>query len=184
MNHKYHQQLLSTARQAIHHGLVHENRYEVEHGGLSPALIEPRATFVTLHINEQLRGCIGNLEPYEALVDSVAHNAHSAAFHDSRFSPLTEQEFEQIAIHIAILNQPEPISFDDEEHLLSQLRPNIDGLVLKARSHKATFLPAVWEQLPSPIQFLNHLKKKAGLAENYWHTEISVERYTVEQFGD
>jgi AmmeMemoRadiSam system protein A len=181
---KRREHLLSTARHAIRHGLRHEQRYEVDHGGLCECFLEPKATFVTLKLDGKLRGCIGNLEAYEALIDSIAHNADSAAFHDPRFAPVTAEEAPQLHIHISILGDSEPIHFKDEDGLLSQLRPGLDGLILKSNGHQATFLPSVWEQLPHPSQFLTHLKRKAGLSDDYWHQDIEIARYSVEQFGD
>ncbi len=181
---KHQAMLLSCARQAIRYRLLHSEGYSVDHGGLPEALLQPRASFVTLRIEQQLRGCIGNLEACEALIDSIIHNADSAAFQDPRFTPVSQQQAAQLHIHISLLNQATAMNFDDEECLLSQLRPGIDGLVLRIQQHHATFLPAVWQQLPHPRQFLSHLKRKAGLAEDFWHPELQVERYTVDQFGD
>ena len=166
IDHKLKEQLLSTAHMAIRYGLRHSpERYEVEHAGLPKELLSPQASFVTLRIDTQLRGCIGNLSPSEALIDSIAHNADSAAFHDPRFSPVTTDELGQLTVHISLLNPSQAIRFDDENDLLSQLRPGIDGLIVKLNHHQATFLPSVWEQLPHPRQFLNQLKIKAGLNE-------------------
>ena len=63
---------------------------------------------------------------------------------------------------------------------MSKLRPGVDGLVLEERGQRGTFLPSVWESLPSPRQFLAQLKVKAGLPADYWSDSIKVERYTVE----
>ena len=184
INHKKREQLLRTARQSINYGATHDGRYEVEHGGLCEEFLKPRATFVTLHANGQLRGCIGNLLPEESLVDSIAHNAHGAAFNDPRFPPVESGEIEGLTIHLSLLNDSEPIRFVSEEELLSQLRPDIDGLILNFNHHRATFLPSVWQQLSNPVSFLGHLKCKAGLTEHFWHPDIQVERYTVEEFGE
>jgi len=72
------------------------------------------------------------------------------------------------------------MSFDSEEHLIQQLRPGIDGLILTEGMYKGTFLPAVWESLKEPKEFIQHLKQKAGLSPNYWSNTIKVERYTAE----
>ena len=140
----------------------------------------PRATFVTLHVDAQLHGCIGTLEARRPLVEDVAHNARAAAFEDPRFPALTAPEFERLQIHISVLGVPEPIQFDSEEGLLRQLRPHVDGLILEAGPHRGTFLPAVWDELPAPQDFLRHLKRKAGLPADYWSRDLRVRRYTVE----
>jgi len=74
--------------------------------------------------------------------------------------------------------------FRDEADLLAQLRPGVDGLILRAGAHQGTFLPSVWEQLPRREDFLAHLKVKAGLPPDYWSDDIQVWRYTTEEFSD
>ncbi len=139
-----------------------------------------RATFVTLTIDAQLRGCIGTLEARRALVEDVASNAYSAAFEDPRFAPLERAEFERLDIHLSLLSAPEPIQFGSEKDLLAQIRPSLDGLVLEEGARRGTFLPSVWEQLPDPVEFLRHLKRKAGLPADYWSATLRVSRYTSE----
>ncbi|WP_455202363.1 AmmeMemoRadiSam system protein A, partial [Kaarinaea lacus] len=107
----------------------------------SPELQQQRATFVTLNINDQLRGCIGTLEAHQPLVMDVSHNARAAAFQDPRFAPLSRPEFEQLQIHISILGLPEPMTFSSEKDLIQQLQPGIDGLILTTGRHRGTFLP-------------------------------------------
>jgi len=148
----------------------------------SPALQQERATFVTLNINSELRGCIGTLEAHEPLVIDVANNARSAAFHDPRFEPLTQAEFERLQIHISILGIPEPMEFNSEQNLIEQLQPGIDGLILSAAGRRGTFLPSVWESLKTSEEFFKHLKLKAGLPPTFWSDDIKVERYTTESF--
>jgi len=76
-----------------------------------------------------------------------------------------------------------PIIFSSEQDLISQLQPNIDGLILVEGPRRGTFLPSVWEQLPEPKQFLRHLKQKAGLAPDYWSDTIKVYRYQTESIA-
>ena len=71
-----------------------------------------------------------------------------------------------------------------EEDLLRQLRPNIDGLIIEERHgllglRRATFLPSVWGSLPDPVSFLSHLKTKAGMPDGYWSDRVKVWRYTA-----
>ncbi len=63
------------------------------------------------------------------------------------------------------------------------MRPGVDGLILEEGNHRGTFLPAVWESLPSPEDFLRQLKQKAGLPVDYWSNNIRVKRYTTESFS-
>jgi len=182
MEHKYQQQLMSVVKDAIYHGLEYNQILGVETKNFDSILSEKKATFVTLTINGNLRGCIGTLIAYQPLVIDLADNAFSAAFNDPRFPPLQKNEFKKLEYHISILTAPSPIQFIDEQDLQQKIRPNIDGLVLSEDSKQSTFLPSVWEQLPNKSDFLKHLKLKAGLPENYWSDTIRVERYQVDKF--
>ena len=174
------QVLLKLAHDAITYGLKHHNPMPVDLNQFAANLQEQRASFVTLNINKQLRGCIGSLQAHQPLVQDIAHNAYAAAFSDPRFPPLTMDEFPNLDIHISILNTPEPMQFSSEQDLIKQLRPGIDGLILSDQGHRGTFLPSVWESLAEPALFFAHLKLKAGLPQNYWSDTLTVERYTVE----
>ncbi len=173
------QQLLQLAGESIKKGLCGET-LAVSATDYPEPLRVLRATFVTLHIEAQLRGCIGTLEARRTLVEDVAGNAWSAAFRDPRFSALTWPEYERLDVHISILSPPEPLQFSSEEELLAQLRPRVDGLIIEEGYNRGTFLPSVWEQLPEPREFLRHLKRKAGLHPDYWSSRIRVQRYTTE----
>jgi uncharacterized protein len=169
--------LLAMARDSIAHGLKHNKKISVNARDYSHNLQLHRATFVTLNLHQQLRGCIGTLEAHQPLIADVAEHAFAAAFEDPRFAAVTQSEFSQLEIHISILTPATAMTFTSEEDLLRQIQPGIDGLILKSGNCRGTFLPSVWEQLPEPKQFLKHLKMKAGLAENYWSGEIQVSRY-------
>ncbi len=178
--------LRNTVKEAIAYGLQHKQQ-QGKHLAISTSqyphpLREQGASFVTLNIAGELRGCIGSLEAYQPLINNVAHNAYAAAFSDPRFPPLTEQEFSQLEFHISILSPSKPMIFSSEADLLQQIRPGIDGLVLEEDQHRGTFLPAVWESLPDARQFLQHLKLKAGLPVDYWADSVKVSRYTTESF--
>jgi AmmeMemoRadiSam system protein A len=141
--------------------------------------------FVTLTVNGQLRGCIGNLTSNESLVSGVRRNAINAAFHDPRFASLSASELDQIEIEISILSEPQPLIYRDGDDLLNKLRPNIDGVIIRKEVASATFLPQVWEQLPRPQDFLTHLCMKAGLASDSWqNSKLEVSSYQVQYFEE
>ena len=171
------QQLLQTAKDSIAYGLQHGQVLPVNSKDYDLELQEIRASFVTLEIDHQLRGCIGMLEAVRPLIVDIADNAFAAAFRDYRFPPVTAVEYTQLEIHLSILTKPEPISFYSEEDLLRQIRPNIDGLILQEGNQRGTFLPSVWESLPEPSDFLCHLKQKAGFSPDYWSDLVKVFRY-------
>ncbi|ALP52710.1 hypothetical protein Tel_05840 [Candidatus Tenderia electrophaga] len=174
--------LLDVARQSIAHTLNHGEQIRLEIQDYPDRLRQQRAAFVTLHLDHELRGCIGNLEAYQPVVLDVARNAYAAAFSDPRFLPVTMAEFERIDIHIAILNPAEEMQFDSQTDLITQLRPGIDGLIIQQDGHRGTFLPSVWEQLPEPEQFFAHLKLKAGLSPKHWSPSLRVWRYITTSF--
>lgn len=175
-------QLLQLARQTIAERVgsateavdLQDSAFDAEYG-----------TFVTLKIKSVLRGCIGNLLPNGSVAAGVKRNAINAAFHDSRFSPLTVDEFENVEIDISVLSQPQTLEYLDGADLISKLRPGIDGVILRLGAAGATFLPQVWDQLPAPELFLGHLCRKAGLADTAWqdsHPEIEI--YQVQCFEE
>lgn len=174
------QLLLNLAKNSIVHGLQTGTPLAVNAADYPKELTENRATFVTLEKHHQLRGCIGMLEAIRSLVVDVAENAFSAAFQDPRFQPLAAHEIDDLEIHISILTPSEAIAFISEKDLLAQIQPGIDGLILQEGNHRGTFLPSVWEQLPDPHMFLQHLKQKAGLPANYWSNTIKIFRYHTE----
>ncbi len=175
--------MLAVAKESILFALDFDTEMRGDHEATDSLLLQPRASFVTLQRCGVLRGCIGCLEPIEALLDSIAHNAYKAAFEDHRFKPLTLGETEDLSIHISVLNNSEPVQFSSLDDLLQQLRPGVDGLTIRDGTRCGTFLPSVWEHLPEPLEFINQLKKKAGLPTSYWSKSLSIERYTVESFA-
>ncbi len=172
--------LLRLARDSIAYGLSEGKPLPVRAEDYEQVLREVRASFVTLHLEGQLRGCIGALAARLPLVEDVAEHAFAAAFRDPRFPPLTEGELPQVDLHISILTPSEPMSIADEADLLRQLRPGVDGLIIAKGGKRATFLPSVWESLPDPAQFLAHLKIKAGIGEAENDESLKAWRYTTE----
>jgi len=145
----------------------------------------PCGTFVTLKINERLRGCIGNLASDTPLASGVRRNVINAAFHDPRFSPLNTSELDRVEIEISILSEPQPLKCRDGDDLINKLRPHIDGVIIRKDHSSATFLPQVWEQLPQPQDFLAHLCMKAGLQADSWQNpELEVSIYQVQYFEE
>jgi AmmeMemoRadiSam system protein A len=144
------------------------------------ALGEPRASFVTLTIEGELRGCCGTLEPVRPLLLDVWINAQASAFRDPRFPPLTAREWRSSSLEVSLLTPCEPMAVSTEQQLLLELVPGRDGLVLEWRGMKATFLPKVWEHVAGPQDFLRRLKQKAGLSADFWADDVHCWRYETE----
>lgn len=147
-------------------------------------LDQPGAVFVTLTQHGDLRGCIGSLEAHRPLIDDLQANARAAAFNDPRFPPLSGDELPATQVEVSILSPAEPMRFNSEIDALAQLRPGIDGVIFEHGWHRATFLPQVWEQLPEARQFMANLKRKAGLAADFWADDLRLSRYQVEKFKE
>ena len=170
-------ELLQLARSAIEYGLIHKEPLPVRIDQWPPELAEPAATFTTLRLDGQLRGCCGTLEAALPLAEDVARSAFRAAFRDSRFDPVGGHELDAIRLAVSVLSPLEPMPVTDEADLLGRLTPGTDGLVLCADGVRATLLPTVWETLPDPGRFLAVLKLKCGLAADYWSDQLEFHRY-------
>lgn len=175
--------LLQLAADSIRRGLDGSPPTSPEIDDLPPALHQPAAAFVTLKIDGDLRGCVGSLEARQPLATAVAGAAHSAAFQDPRFGPLEEREYPHLTIEVSVLGEAEPVAAESEDAAIAQLRPGVDGVILEAGKQCATFLPAVWEQLPDPGQFLLQLRRKAGLGNAEWQNHWRLLRYRCQRIG-
>lgn len=179
------QLLLETARNAIRRELDKEEKIPLMMDEYSPKLRENGACFITIKKNGVLRGCVGSIEAVQPLIQDVRERAVAAAFQDYRFPPLTLPEFDEIRIEISRLTPPRKLNYQDPEDLINKLRPRIDGVILRYQTHRGTFLPQVWEQLPSPELFLNRLCIKMGLDQSVWRSaKLQVETYQVEKFQE
>ncbi len=147
-------------------------------------LQEKGACFVTLKLNGNLRGCIGSLEAHRPLLEDLHANAVNAALHDPRFPPLTAEELIKVRIEVSLLTPLQKMDVKSEADALAQLVPGIDGVVFRYGEHRATFLPQVWEQLPTPELFMAHLKQKTGLSPSFWSDDVLLCRYRVKKFSE
>ncbi|GAB1262284.1 AmmeMemoRadiSam system protein A [Aurantivibrio plasticivorans] len=176
--------LLRLARTTIESGARTSTAIPVNVNDYPASLAVLASSFVTLHKNDQLRGCIGSLSPTQALVSDVAEHAYAAAFRDPRFPAVTEDEVPALHIEISVLTPQQPIDCSSEEDLLNQLNANQDGLTIEDGHYRATFLPSVWGQLPDKREFLTQLKRKAGLSSNHWSHHFKAYRYHTLSFAE
>jgi hypothetical protein len=176
--------LLEVARRSIRNGIDNHRALPIRPSDFSTHLRQRRACFVTLRLDGDLRGCTGAIAAREPLVRCIAEHAYSSAFLDTRFSPLEPAELDGLWVSISVLSPTSPIEFFDETDLVSKIHPHRDGLVIEVGRSVGTLLPSVWENLHEPAAFLRQLKRKAGLAADFWSEEIRVLRYTTEEFSD
>lgn len=177
-------ELLRLARGSIQYGLLHDEPLPINCDSLPRALTEPGATFTTLRIDDELRGCRGTLEAVQSLAADVVHSAFLAAFRDPRFSPVGEDELGVIHVAVSVLSPLESIQVTGEADLLQRLTPGEDGLVIIADGRRATLLPQAWEILPEPHRFLEALKAKCGLAKDYWSDRLEFRRYSAKSYAE
>lgn len=171
-------ELLDVAEEAIRQG-VRGGAFDLDR--LGEWARTPRATFVTVYLDGELNGCIGTLEARRSIASDIANNAQRAAFDDPRFPAIEARDLQDVTVHVAILGPLTPINVASEAELLPQLRVGVDGIVLADGERRGTFLPAVWEKIPEPAEFIARLKQKAGIREE-WPESMQVFRFEVEEF--
>lgn len=140
---------------------------------IKPEQVNPKwhklgASFVSVYVDDNLRGCIGSHQAYEPLYENIIKNAISAAFSDYRFPPLQKIEINRLKLEISVLSPLKEFKPEDIKHLLQFLKKEKPGLLLEHEGKRALFLPQVWEKLPKPIDFLSHLCQKACLPPDSW----------------
>jgi AmmeMemoRadiSam system protein A len=137
------------------------------------------ATFVTLRWRDgDLQGCIGSLEAYQPIRDDVASNAVAAATRDPRNTRMELDDLDDLHVELSILSPLEKLASDRE------IRIGIDGIVIAYAGRRATFLPIMWEQMPTLEVFMTALKRKAGLPRDLSNDALQIWRYTVEHHTD
>jgi uncharacterized protein len=178
-------ELLRLARLSIEKAVAGQSHPELNLETLPLSFQQFGATFITLTKQGRLRGCIGTLEAYQPLVQDVCEHAVAAAMSDYRFSQVSSNEIPELRIEISRLTTPQILQFETPEELLSKLRPNIDGVIIKDGQRRSTFLPQVWESLSQPEDFLTHLCQKMGAGSTCWKKKgIQVFIYQVEKFTE
>ncbi len=176
--------LFDIAREALRRSTLHrEMQWLPDLKPLPEPLHQPAATFVTLHTNGQLHGCIGSVEPRLPLAWDVAKNAIAAAHHDPRFPPLRPEELDRTEVEISLLSPLQELPYTDFQDLVRKVRPGIDGVMVERGWQRGLLLPQVWEDLPDPVRFLEHVALKAGAGpEIYMDPKTRVYIFQVHSF--
>ena len=167
--------LLKLAHQSIEAALGHE---EVDTTPPSDHLAEKRGAFTTLHLNGELRGCVGYVFAVRPLVRTIAETAVAAAFNDTRFLPVSPAEAPELQIEISVLSPLQPIAPEDVEI-------GKHGLVVTFGGRRGLLLPQVpleygWDR----ETFLAETCHKAGLPGDAWEHGATLEAFTAEVFGE
>ena len=180
-------ELLRLAREQLVAVAAGVGTIEVDESTRPPRLLRPESAFVTLSVNDALRGCmVDSFEAHEPLYVNVLRNTALAASEDERFPVVTLEEVGDIRIAISLLSLPEELEFMDPEELLAKLEPGADGVILSLGDATSSYLPDVWETFPDPADFLSHLSEKAGLSPDRWREDPypMIETYRVFRFEE
>ena len=173
--------IVSIVSKSLEKAVLENSEYSPQRDDYDNVMFNKGASFVTLEKNKKLRGCIGSVFSTLSIADDLAKNTNLAALHDTRFDPVTKEELKDITFKVSLLTGFEEIKFSSYEDLLKQIKPKIDGLLIKDGHRQGIFLPTVWEDIPNKKDFLAELKIKAGLSPSYWSDNIEVFRFrTVE----
>ncbi|MGC9331310.1 MAG: AmmeMemoRadiSam system protein B [Bacteroidales bacterium] len=164
LNHEEKKILLELARYTLEERLKTGILPEIKADTFSSELQKKLGCFVTLNKNGKLRGCIGNFNSNEPLVNTVQQMAISAALYDNRFKPVTYDELDKIDIEISVLTPLKPIESIDEFELGKH------GIYIKKGSYSGTYLPQVAEGRNwTKEEFISHCSQyKAGIGPEGW----------------
>jgi AmmeMemoRadiSam system protein A len=177
--------LLLLARRSIEAAVKREPLPAIDEEKLTEALRADGATFVTLTIGGELRGCVGALQAYQPLANDVQEHAVAAALEDFRFPPVSKSELPYLEIEISRLTPPKRLEYSTPADLPGLLRVGKDGVILQDGVRRATFLPQVWEKVPEPEDFLSELCAKMGARYGLWREKkLEVWTYEVEEFHE
>jgi AmmeMemoRadiSam system protein A len=171
------QLLLQIAREALEACVRGEPEPELDL--TDPKLMEPRGCFVTLTLDEELRGCIGYVRPVKSLCRAVSYMACQAALHDPRFDPVTPAEAGKIRLEISVLSPMVKL------HEPTEVQVGLHGLMIVKGAASGLLLPQVatehdWDR----ETFLDQTCVKAGLPTSAWRRGADIYVFSAEIFGE
>lgn len=171
--------LLMQARASIRSLFENVNPFWIDYR-VYPNLKLNAGVFVTLHLQGDLRGCIGYITAATPLFETVTEVAKLSATEDPRFYPLKANEFEEVQIEISVLSPMRQI------HDYDKIVIGKHGLFLKHGSAQGLLLPQVaTEHKMNREQFLDAICNKARLPEDLWRNEkINLSVFTAEVFSE
>ena len=169
--------LLGLARRAIESHLT--GKGPLRETSPDPPLRMERGAFVTLHVDGELRGCIGYPLPVKPLDETVVEMAVAAASQDFRFETLRVGELGRLTIEISLLSLPRPV--DDP----SEVEVGRDGIIVTKGFNRGLLLPQVpVEQGWDRETYLRHGCIKAGLRPDEWRKGARIEVFTAQVFSE
>ncbi len=169
--------LLDLARRAIKHYL--DKSRSLKEKSDDPLLREKRGAFVTLKVDNELRGCIGYPLPRKSLLETVIDCAIAAATQDFRFVSIKEEELFRVKIEISVLTLPRKVKD------VSEIKIGEHGIILSKGPNRGLLLPQVPVEWDWDLEaYLNHGCLKAGLAEDEWKKGAMIEIFSAQVFSE
>ena len=162
-----------------------EKKVIIEPQGLPPVFDELRGVFVTLHLEGDLRGCIGYPQPVMPLGRAILDSAINACARDPRFPCVRPGELKGIELEVTILTKPEP--YDLPKKMLPEaVKIGRDGLIVSKGMHSGLLLPQVAPEWGfDSLEFLSQTCVKAGLAPDAWLDEdTEVQHFEAQIFAE
>jgi AmmeMemoRadiSam system protein A len=141
---------------------------------------EPGAAFVSVYVGDDLRGCLGCIEPRgPSLAVAVVELAAAAASSDPRFAPLQRADLPRLRLEISVLGPVEPLA-NPSDVVIGR-----HGLIVEQEERRGLLLPQVAARWGWTVeQFLQETCRKAGLAASAWRTGARVFRFEADVFAD
>lgn len=158
------------ARTSLRYYLKHHKPMK-QPEGLDAAFYERAGVFVSLYKNDELRGCMGSVQPiHRTLGEEIIQTAVAAALHDPRFPPVTNKELSQLELHVDVLSHLEPVFFPDELDVKQY------GIIVSSSGKRGVLLPNI-KEITTSQQQLQIALEKAGISKDDFYT---IERFRVE----
>ncbi|PID57480.1 MAG: AMMECR1 domain-containing protein [Ignavibacteriae bacterium] len=157
-----------------------ENLIEPKFEQDSKVLKSKSGVFVTLTINNKLRGCIGYITSDRKLIETIKDASYHAAFNDNRFTPVSKEESQKLKFEISILSEP----FDLNSY--EEIEIGKHGLILDENYTRALLLPQVpIEHNMNKDQYLSALCEKGGIHKDYWkEKQLKLKAFTATVFSE
>lgn len=130
-------ELLRVARNAVEQSLDPNLSLSSQATSPGEALQTCCGAFVSLYVDDELRGCIGTFSEDEALYTNVEKMAVSAATTDTRFSPILHEEMDRLCIEISVLT-PRTRIYDISDIVIGK-----HGIYMTQGLNRGTLLPQV-----------------------------------------
>lgn len=157
------------ARESLTHYLLQGSYMDIPDYVPEEMLNTKRGVFVSLKKEGQLRGCIGTIFPVtDSVAEEIIRNAVEAGTQDPRFSPVREDELENIDLSVDVLTEPEKTTRE-------QLDPKKYGVIVRWRGRTGLLLPDL-EGVDTVEEQLDIALRKAGIPS---HADYSIERFEV-----